>query len=367
MAAVGGHFEEGKLKPGFQTISDLALAVPRLYRGRMNRWSIRLFLIAVCVLALPYRSPAPLIYTPGEGWRYEPVGGEANWQRTRAKDQLIVAQDAFDKKDYSLALKAARRTVRVWPHSDYAPQAQYLVGRCYEVKGTHEKAFKEYQKVLQNYPSFVKYEDILQRQYDIANRFLAGEWFRLWGYIPFFPSMEKTVGLYGTIVTNGPYSDLAPQAQMKIGLAREKQKNYPEAVKAYERAADRYHDRPQVEADALYREALAFYKQALTAEYDQSTADQSISTFTDFMTLFPDDSRVPDAQKTISDLRIEKARGNFENAQFYEKYKKWKAARSYYNQVVTLLIDKPNAPYAVAARERIDALNKLLETTTASK
>src|SRR5689334_16321406 len=108
----------------------------------MNRRSVLLLLTIAFAVVGPYRSPAPLIYTPGEGWVYEPVGGEGAWQRTRAKDQLIVAQDAFDKKDFGLALKASRRVVKVWPLSDYAPQAQYLVGRCFEEKGMHERAFK---------------------------------------------------------------------------------------------------------------------------------------------------------------------------------------------------------------------------------
>lgn len=325
----------------------------------MNRWSIRLFLIAVCVLAVPYRSPAPLIYTPGEGWTYEPAGGEGNWQRTRAKDQLIVAQDAFDKKDYRLALKAARRVVRVWPLSDYAPQAQYIVGRCYETRGVDERAFKEYQTLLEKYPKAVNYEEILKRQFDIANRFLGGEWFRLWTYIPFFPSMDRTSDLFEKIVKNGPYSDIAPQAQMKIGEAREKQSNYAEAVKAYQRAADRYNDRPQIAADATYREGIAYEKQAQTAEYDQSTAGQAIATFTDFMTLYPDDSRVPKSQKTITQLRMEQARGNFEIAKYYEKNKKWNGAMIYYNEV---LLRDPNSPYAAQARERIEAIKKHLVT-----
>ena len=156
----------------------------------MNRRFVFLLLAAACVLLVPFRSPAPLIYTPGEGWTYEPVGGEGNWQRTRAKDQLIVAQDALDKKDYSTALKAARRTVKVWPLSDYAPQAQFIVGECYEAKGMDERAFKEYQKVLEKYPKFIDCEKVLKRQFEIGNRFLAGEWRRLWNYIPFFPSME---------------------------------------------------------------------------------------------------------------------------------------------------------------------------------
>ncbi|HYG24966.1 MAG TPA: tetratricopeptide repeat protein [Verrucomicrobiae bacterium] len=326
----------------------------------------RRFILFSCLFALlvlsPFRSPAPLIYTPGEGWVYEPVGGEGKWQRARAKDQLIVAQDAFDREDYSLALRAARRTVRVWPLSDFAPQAQYLVGRSYEAKGFSERAFKEYQKLLEQYPKAINYEDVLLRQYEIANRFLAGEWFRLWGYIPFFPSMEKTADLYQKIVKNGPYSDIAPQAQMKIGEAREKQANYPEAVKAYERAADRYNDRPAIAADALFKQALAYHQQAERAEYDQNTAAQAIATFTDFMTLFPNDPRVAEAQRIIADLKTEQARGNYEIAVYYEKQRRPAAARIYYNEVVTLLLEDPNSSYAMQARERLDALNQELQS-----
>jgi outer membrane protein assembly factor BamD len=328
----------------------------------MRHRFVRLLLILFCLLAFPFRSPAPLIYRPGEGWTYEPVGGGGKWTRSRAKDQLEVAQTAFDKKDYGLARKAARRVVRVWPLSDYAPQAQYLVGRCYEEEGQDQKAFSEYQMVLEKQPKIANYQEILQRQYTIAGKFLAGKWFRLWGYIPIFPSMERTAGMYEKIVRNGPYSDVAPQAQLKLGAAREKQKNYPMAAKAYETAADRYHDRPKVAAEALFRQGITFQKQAQTAEYDQSTAGQAISTFTDFITLYPSDPRVPQAQKIITALKTEQARGSFQTAKFYEKYRKWDAAKIYYNDVVNLSLGETNSPYAAAAVRRIDELKKRTPT-----
>jgi outer membrane protein assembly factor BamD len=331
----------------------------------MNRRFVCLLLVSASVLLFPFRSPAPLIYTPGEGWTYEPVGSEGAWRRATAKEQLIVAQDAFDKNDYALALRAARRVVKTWPLSDYAPQSQYLVGRCYQENGSSERAFKEYQKLLEKYPKSVNYDEVLKRQYEIADRFLAGEWFRLWGYIPAFPSMEKTAGLYESIVKNGPYSAIAPQAQLKIGTAREKQSNYPEAVKAYERAADRYNDRAAIASEALYREGLAYDKQAATAEYDQSTAAQAIAVFGDFILLFPNDPRVPEAQKIIGSLKIEQARGSFETAKFYEKDHKWVSARIYYNEVVNLLENEPNSTLAVQARERLDAINQRLQSATA--
>jgi outer membrane protein assembly factor BamD len=329
----------------------------RRYGCLMIRWLFRVGLIAFCLLALPHRAPAPLIYRPGEGWTYEPVGSDGKWQRARAQDQLEVAQAAFDRKDYSQSLKAARRVVSQWPLSDYAPQAQYLTGRCYEQTKQDEKAFKEYQKVLQKYPKLDNCQEILQRQFEIANRFLAGQRFKLWGYIPFFPSMDKTAEMYQKIVNNGPYSDVAPQAQLSLGAAREKQNDYVQAVKAYELAADRYHDRPMA-ADALYRAGLAYNKQARTAEYDQSTAAQAIAAFNDFITLYSADSRVQEAQKLIESLRTEQARGSYEIARFYEKRQRWSGALVYYNEV--LLLDS-NSELAGPAREKIDAIKSRIQ------
>lgn len=321
----------------------------------MNCWSVRIAVILFCLVAFPFRSPAPLIFVPGEGWTYETPGTKGGWQRARAKDQLEVAQDALNRKDHRLALKAARRTVKVWPLSDYAPQAQYLIGRCYETRGQDEKAFKAYQQVIEKYPKIDLYQEILQRQFQIATRFLGGQRFRLWGVIPFYRSMEKTSEMYGKIIKNGPYSPIAPEAQMSIGAAREKQSNYPLAVKAYERAADRYNDRQEVASEAVYKAGLAYNKQAKTAEYDQSVAAQAIATLTDFMALYPTDNRVAEAQKLITSLKVEQARGSFHTAKFYEKSKKWDGALIYYNEV---LLKDPESRLAGTARERIDSLKK---------
>jgi outer membrane protein assembly factor BamD (BamD/ComL family) len=332
-----------------------------MLRGMSFR-SVRLLLVVACLLAFPTRSPAPLVYRPGEGWTYEPVGGEAKWQRANAKQQLDVAQALFDRKAYAMALKAARRVVQVWPTSDSAPQAQYLAARCYEADGEMEKAFKEYQKLVEKQPKFGDLAEVRKRQFEIANQYLEGKRFKLWGYIP-YRSMQRTGRMYGEIVKTGPYSEVAPQAQLNIGRARERQKtlgviktpDYPGAVQAYDLAADRYFDQPTVAAEAIFRAGLAYQKQAQKADRDQTTASQAVAKFTDFMALYPSDPRVPDAQKYIAALRAEQARGNFAIAQFYEKRAKWEGARIYYNEV---LLQDPNSPYATQARQRIDQLKQ---------
>ncbi|HYV31317.1 MAG TPA: outer membrane protein assembly factor BamD [Candidatus Binatia bacterium] len=312
--------------------------------------------MAFALLAFAERCPAPLIFTPGEGWRYEKVGSEGSWVRPRAKEQLEVAQQSFDKKDYGLATKAAHRTVAVWPFSDYAPQAQYLVGRCHEVQFQDEAAFKAYQKLIERYPKVSNYDEVILRQMAIANRFLAGQWFRAFGYLPLFPSMDKTIKLYEQVIKNGPYSEVAPQAQINIGTAYERKfvRDYPEAARAYERAADRYADRHEG-VDALYKAGESYFKQAKKAEYDQSVAAQSIATFTDFTTLHPEDKRAAEVQGKIDTLKTEQARGSYDIARYYERHHKWPGALIYYNEV---LLKDPNSRFAEDARLRIDTIKK---------
>ena len=324
---------------------------------RLGLW----ILLAAVVVLLPSRAPAPLMYVPGEGWYYEPYGENAAWQRPRAKEQLEVAEAAFTNRQYAVTLHAAHRVLRVWPLSDYAPRAAYLVGRCLEADHKDEAAFNAFQSVIEKYPKSGQYNEVLWRQYEIANRFLGGEWFRVWDLIPLYPSMDETAKLYEKIVANGPYSEVAPHAELRIGAAREKQRDYASAVKAYETAADRYHDQPVIAADAMYRAGLSWEKQADTAEYDQSAAAQAITAYTDFITVYPDDKRVAAAQQAISKLKAEQVRGSFQIAQFYEKGHKWAGAVVYYNDVLQL---DANSPLAAQARQRIEVLKPRLETAT---
>ena len=130
-------------------------------------------------------------------------------------------------------------------------------------------------------------------------------------------------------------------------------------MKAYATAADRYYNQPTIASDALFREGLSYARQAAKAEYDQNTAVEAIATFTDFITLFPEDARVPRAQRAIAMLKLEQVRGNYQIARFYENSKvlntqqRRDGALVYYNQVLQL---DTNSSYAAVARQRIEAL-----------
>jgi len=87
------------------------------------------------------RPKGALVYREGEGWIYLAATNEP-WMRPRAYEQFQLAQSALEQKDYALAGKAVRRIVEVWPFSDYAPRAYYILGRCYEETKAGELADK---------------------------------------------------------------------------------------------------------------------------------------------------------------------------------------------------------------------------------
>jgi outer membrane protein assembly factor BamD (BamD/ComL family) len=85
--------------------------------------------------------------------------------------------------------------------------------------------------------------------------------------------------MYKELIQNGPFSEIAPQAQLNIGTARENKKDFAGAVVAYETAADKYSDLEGIAEDALFRAGEALQKEAKEAEYDQSVASRAIEVF----------------------------------------------------------------------------------------
>ena len=334
-----------------------------------------MLLAAVVFFSWPNRSPAPIIYRPGEGWSYEGIGGVGSWRRSNAKDQLAVGKEAFAAEDWKTTFKAARRTVVEWPLSDLAPEAQLLLAQSFEKRGDDQKAFAAYQELLRLYPHNVDFEDVQSRQFAIATRYLNGQRFKLWGRIPLYRSMKKTSAMFQDIVNTGPFSSVAPRAQMNIGQAwvnkargfqisqNERHKNYFMAVEAFSKVADKYHDRPGVASEGLFAAGAAYQQQSLDAEYDQGVTHKAIDSFSDYIALYPNEEQVSTARERIKAMKVEQARGNLKVARYYEKRGKWAGANIYYNEVKDLA---PGTEYAETALQKIAELQPRIDAVKES-
>jgi outer membrane protein assembly factor BamD len=323
-----------------------------------KKFAVALLCFMAFTTVMPVESPAALIWRKGEGWTWEREGITTG---TNPAEQLKIAQDLQAKKNYRNALNAYRVVVSHWPLSASAQDARLGEAECYGAIGYHYRAFQVYQELIKKHPNTPHFDTVLQREFEIGNLFLAGERQKAWG-VHWFPSMDRAVEVYEQVVKNGPYSDVAPQSQFRIGLAYEKQHDYLAAVHAYEKLLERYPKLPLAES-AQFQIGWEYKRESARSEYDQNAANQAIAAFTDFLLRYPKSDKVPVAEKYQAELKWEQAQGLFHIGQFYEKNGHYRSALIYYSDVIE---KNPDSNWAAQAKDKVAKLSPLAVEKTAT-
>jgi outer membrane protein assembly factor BamD len=319
---------------------------------------LSLALLVVCgVLAFPPDCPAPLVWRRGEGWSWERHGMTVG---ANPQEQLKIAQQLQKDGAYGDAIVAYRRLIGKWPTAFAVEEARLGMAECYSKLRYYFRAFNEYQALIDKHPNTSHFNTVLQRQYEVGNLFYAGERDKAFG-VRWFPNIGKAVTIYEQVIKNGPHSEIAPQAQYRIGLTKEKQKEYVEAVRAYEKVTERYPKHSMAE-EAYFQIGMAYKSESARAEYDQNAANQSVAGFTDFLVRYPKSEKAPLAENYRTALKEEQSRGLFHIGQFYEKKRSYKSALIYYNEVIE---QNPQSDWATRARDKIDTLTPLTQTASA--
>jgi outer membrane protein assembly factor BamD (BamD/ComL family) len=263
------------------------------------------------------------------------------------EEQLAFAQAFFERKDYKRAIKEFRKLLKSYKESREAAEAQYYLGRCYEEDGDYYRAFLEYRKTVQTYPSTKRFEEILEREYQVGNYFLAGKKRKFFGTAAIIPARDKAVEVFQAIADDGPFSEHGQLAQYKLGLAHMALGDYEAAVTAFEQVIARYPDSPLVD-DARFQIAQASLKGTFRAGYDQSPTDLAARELEAFVREYPESDLHQQAATRLKELRERRAQHEFQVGQFYERRRRAASARVYYETIVTEFGDTAWASQAAA-------------------
>lgn len=334
---------------GFRTALDVIC--PRNYSRPLMKNTPRfvLPLTLLILLAFPYVSPAPIIYREGEGFSPGDLG-DIEIKRN-AEEQYKLAERYENAHDYKRAGASYRMVVRRFPRSDVAARAQYQSGRMCEQEGKLQRAFSEYQILVDRYPRSPDFESALEAQYGIGKAYLDGKRVDVFG-VPTLPSMTKAQEMFQKIVTNAPYSRIAPAAQYGIGQALEKSGSISATVNAYQQVVDRYPN-SDVADQAMYQIGYVYLQASRTTGYDQTAAVRAQESFEDFLLRYPKSEKVAQAKDNLRALQARKTSNSYTIAKFYDKQKNYKAAYVYYNDVVQ---QTPDSPEASLAKHRMDQI-----------
>jgi outer membrane protein assembly factor BamD len=329
----------------------LDVSTPRTYPRRFMKRTLR-FVLPLTMLALivfPHRSPAPIIYREGEGFS---SGDLTDIEIKRnAEEQFKLSQRYEADGDYKRAGASYRLVVRRFPRSDIAATAQFRSGQMLEREGKLQRAFYEYQGLVEKYPRSPDFEAALQAEYNIGKAYLDGKPIDIYG-VPTLPSMAKAQEMFRKIVTNAPYSSMAPLAQYGIAQALEKSGAISATVTAYQQVVDRY-PASDVAPNAMYQIGYVYFQASRTTGYDQTAAVRAQEAFEDFLLRYPNSEKVSQAQDNLKILLGRKTENSYNIAKFYDKQRNYKAAYVYYNEV---LQQQPDSPEAQRAKQRMDEI-----------
>ena len=146
---------------------------------------------------------------------------------------------------YNNAIITFTQLINDYPESEYADNAQYYIGYCYEKKlGYYIQALLEYQKLLENYSDSEFADDA---QLGIGNCYYATK--------DYFQAIEE----YQKVISNYPESSLLPLAQYSIGQSYRKLAYYEQAILEFEKVIGNYPN-SEYSPPAQYYIAYSYYE-----------------------------------------------------------------------------------------------------------
>ena len=326
--------------------------------------SLPLFVLSALCLTRPVLAQHP----GGEDPLPEPADAPAQRKgpslfrrvaRDSASEQLAHAAALEKEGRTDEAAKQYRALVHRWHDTPEAPQAQLGYARLLLARGAYDKAFNEYQYLIEFFTGQFHYEEALQQQFSIASHFMTAPGRQ----ILFFggsPSPARALPLFKKIVANGPTWERAPEAQFYIGLIHEELKEFTPAVSAYEAVLYRYSDSEFAE-ESSFRRAHCLYILGRKGLRDEAACRRALSALAGFLRDYEDNVKADTVRAHLDEMNGHLAGMYFDRALFYDRsVDSPRAALIAYNDYLRQF---PLDEKADRARARRNELKRKLEST----
>jgi len=323
--------------------SFITLRIPMTYRLRF------LLLFAAACVAFPERSPAPVVFRPGEKVKYKAPGEEEIIGN--ANELFSQAEAAAQNGDRKRAIKIYKHLVKRYPRSNVAPEATFRAARLVEEEGNLFKAAAIYRGLMETFPQTPHFQEAIEAQFRIGEILLDAKKKKILG-VPLGSTMDDAAEIFAAIVRSAPYGRYTARAQYDIGRARENQGSADLAIDAYQAVVEKFPNDP-LAVDAQYQIGYIWFTAARAGTYDPAAADRARTAFQDFLFRYPKSEKAAQAREDLALLDHRLVKGSLEIAKYYDKAKNYRAAVLYYNEVIR---QQPGSPESAIAKTRIEQL-----------
>ena len=281
-----------------------------------------------------------------------PDAAELQQQEQLAAAAYAQAKATADGGNHSRAAREFRSVVRDYPTTRVAAQAQFAMAEQLQLDGRIDRAFDEYQNVIENYRGSDQFATALQRQFELAEAAKAGLKVSRLGVLRMRVGNSDLIEMYEQIIENAPFSRYAPASQFSIGEIYQDQGLREEAVGAFTRLVERYPRSEQAE-EAQFRIGAISYAAADRSQ-DASAIQDARDAAQSYIERNPSGERSVEASAIMSQADAAQAEKDLEVAKFYERQGNARAAAVYYNEILRY----EGSPAYEVARERLSVIGR---------
>jgi len=264
-----------------------------------------------------------------------------------AAQQLAYCRKAFTDGHLRRARKGYEALIRKWPTTKEAAEAQLGLAQLYEARKNYARAFEEYLYLLTFYSGACPYNDILDRQFKIAN-LLRADNKSMFGFL--LGESEENRVRYEQIVRKAPRSEMAPKCMLIIGDIRQEQKEMEEAIKVYDGLLNRFPKSPEAEVAAFFA-SQARYERAKNQKSNEANLRDARSFMQSVVQIMPGHPQKDQLALWVAELSEQLEEHSYTTAIFYDtKQRNTAAAIAAYRR---FLSEFRSSKYEERVRERL--------------
>ncbi len=298
--------------------------------------------------------------------------GEKGWEKTkhvadpRAEAEFLAARKVFDAGDYAAAepllYALAKREVK--NGTPWGEKAQYYLAEAQFRRQEFVKANDSYERLIQKYPGTEYVDELVAREYEIAQKWLAAEdpkakpmpWqARFDGRAPLLDARNYAVKALDHVRLHDPQGPLADDAALRIADHYHSAGDFETAAVFYDQLLSEHPKSPFRERAQL-SSIDAKMKGYIGPEYDVSGLEAARETITRTMAEFPEkQANAQGLYHTLDLINDQEAERNFTVGKYYVRARK-PASAEY--QFAMVMAKWPKSKWADEARKEIAKVAK---------
>lgn len=277
-----------------------------------------------------------------------------------AQDQYSFGMEAYKAQEWKHVIDRFWDLLEKYPSTPFSVDAEYYMGVAYFHLGDFEMANEYFSDYLERPTKLKFFEDALRWKFNIAEQYRAGVRFPLIRakYIPrLLPANEEALDIYDEIISALSNHDLAARSLYGKAKVLAKIKDFSESTDTFEQLIRRF-PKHSLCPDAYFAVGKNYLSQIEAEFVDRDLLQMAEINLQKFAADFPASPLIADAKITYHQMEEVYAEALFEVGDFYERTKRFGAAKIYYTKILQRY---PTSQVAGRVTKRMEKVNAKLE------